>query len=130
MRRMISILLCLIFVAAGPGIVSYAKPEWPTNTGVESESGIVMDMDSGTVIFAQNIHETKPPASITKLLTALIVIEHANLEDTVTFSYDAVYNVEAGAGNKMNRRGGSAFCKRLPVSFIASVLQSVCQRFG
>ncbi|WP_101875641.1 D-alanyl-D-alanine carboxypeptidase family protein [Lachnoclostridium edouardi] len=106
MRRMISILLCLIFVAAGPGIVSYAKPEWPTNTGVESESGIVMDVDSGTVIFAQNIHETKPPASITKLLTALIVIEHANLEDTVTFSYDAVYNVEAGAGNKMNIEEG------------------------
>lgn len=65
-----------------------------------------MDMDSGTVIFGQQIHQTFPPASITKLLTALVVAEHASLDDVVTFSHDAVYNVEAGSGNKLSLEEG------------------------
>ena len=77
-----------------------AAPEWPSDTGVQSEAGIVMDMDSGAVLFGQNIHVQKAPASITKLLTALVVIENSNLDDMVTFSHDAVYNVEEGSGNK------------------------------
>ena len=39
------------------------------------------------------------PASITKILTALIVIEHCNLDDIVTFSHDAIYNVEQGSSS-------------------------------
>lgn len=42
------------------------------------------DVDSGTMHFGQNSHVEYPPASITKLLTALIVLEHAELSDTVT----------------------------------------------
>lgn len=35
--------------------------------------------------------------SITKILTALIVIEHCNLDDVVTFSHDAIYSVDREA---------------------------------
>lgn len=87
-------------IIAGPAMTSYAKPDWPSDTGIQSEAGTVMDMDSKTVIFGQNIHVQKAPASITKLLTALVVIENANLDDMVTFSDDAIHNVEEGAGNK------------------------------
>lgn len=107
MRRISFIFLCLIMVLTLSTITAFAKPDWPTDTGVQSEAGIVMDMDSGAVIFAQNIHEQMIPASITKLLTALVVIEHChNLEAPVTFSHDAVYNVEDGSGNKLNLEEG------------------------
>jgi len=66
----------------------------------------VMDMDSGAVLFAQNIHVQLPPASITKLLTALVVAEHASMDEQVTFSHDAVYNVESGSGNKLGLEEG------------------------
>ena len=33
-------------------------------------------------------------------MTALVVIENSSLDDTITFSHDAVYNVEDGSGNK------------------------------
>ena len=50
--------------AAGMPMTAFAKPDWPSDTGIESEAGIVMDMDSGAVLFAQNIHEQKfRPAS-------------------------------------------------------------------
>lgn len=87
-------------MAAGMPITAFAKPDWPSDTGIESEAGIVMDADSGAVLFGQNIHVQKAPASITKILTALVVIENSSLDDTVTFSHDAVYNVEDGSGNK------------------------------
>ena len=39
------------------------------------------------------------PASITKILTALIVLEQCDLNEMVTFSHDDVYNVEAGSSS-------------------------------
>ncbi|HBM48043.1 MAG TPA: peptidase S11 [Lachnoclostridium sp.] len=67
-----------------------------------AEAGIVMDMDSGAILYGQNIHLTYPPASITKILTALIVLENCSLDDTVTFSTTAVNQVEADSGNKIS----------------------------
>ncbi len=93
-------------ILMGSTITAYAKPDWSSDVGILADSGILMDMDSGAVIFGQQIHQTFPPASITKLLTALVVAEHASLDETVTFSHDAVYNVEAGSGNKLSLEEG------------------------
>ncbi len=87
-------------------LCAFAKPDWPLDTGCQSEAGIVMDMDSGAVLFAQNIHVQEYPASITKLLTALVVVENTSMDDQVTFSHDAVYNVEDGSGNKLQLEEG------------------------
>ena len=103
MKKLMSLLLGIIMILARYAMTSYTKPDWPADTGIQSEAGIVMDMDSKTVVtFGQNIHVQKAPASITKLLAALVVIENANLDDMVTFSGDAIHNVEEGAGNKKN----------------------------
>ena len=100
LRRLLISLMITALMAAGMPMTAFAKPDWPSDTGIESEAGIVMDADSGAVLFGQNIHVQKAPASITKILTALVVIENSSLDDTVTFSHDAVYNVEDGSGNK------------------------------
>ena len=87
-------------------LCAFAKPDWPLDPGCQSEAGIVMDLDSGAVLFAQNIHVQEYPASITKLLTALVVVENASMDEQVTFSHDAVYNVESGSGNKLQLEEG------------------------
>ncbi|MGN0158988.1 MAG: D-alanyl-D-alanine carboxypeptidase family protein [Brotaphodocola sp.] len=89
------LLACQLFL-----MTVYAKPDWPTDTGIQAEAGIVVDMDSGAVLFGQNVHVGYPPASITKILTALLVLENCQLDEVVTFSQNAVYNVEADCGNK------------------------------
>lgn len=99
-------------MAAGMPMMAFAKPDWPSDTGIESEAGIVMDADSGAVLFGQNIHVQKAPASITKILTALVVIENSSLDDTITFSHDAVYNVEDGSGNKNSIEEGDTLSVR------------------
>ena len=100
MRKTAAGLVLSLALALWLTVPAFARPDWPSDTGVQSEAGIVMDVDSGTVLFGQNIHEQKAPASIVKILTALVVIENADLDGTVTFSHDAVYNVEDGSGNK------------------------------
>lgn len=81
-------------------ITAYAKPDWPADTGIQAEAGIVIDMDSGATLFGQNIHVSYPPASITKIMTALLVLEHCELDEIVTFSQTAVNSVESDSGNK------------------------------
>ncbi|MCI8886508.1 MAG: D-alanyl-D-alanine carboxypeptidase [Hungatella sp.] len=100
-KRMTSFFLCAAMALGGSPMTAYARPDWPSDTGIMAEAGIVMDMDSGTILFGQNIHVAYAPASITKLLTALVVVENSSLDDVVIFSHDAVYNVEAGSGNKL-----------------------------
>ena len=92
---------------------AYAKPVWPSDTGIQADAGIVVDEETGTVLFGQNIHLTYAPASITKLLTALVVIENCpSLDETVTFSHDAVYNVESGSGNSLSLEEGDQLSVR------------------
>ena len=104
-RKGILALACVISIFS-MSVCAFAKPDWPLDTGCQSEAGIVMDLDSGAVLFAQNIHVQEYPASITKLLTALVVVENTSMDEQVTFSHDAVYNVESGSGNKLQLEEG------------------------
>ncbi|WP_349948404.1 D-alanyl-D-alanine carboxypeptidase family protein [Lacrimispora sp. BS-2] len=78
---------------------AWAAPEWPSSASTQAQGAILMDADTGTVLWGQNIHEQYYPASITKVMTALIVIENCDLDEMVTFSHNAVYNVEADSSN-------------------------------
>lgn len=100
MKHKIKCLLSILLACQLFTITAYAKPDWPTDTGVQAEAGIVIDMDSDTVLFGQNIHVGYPPASITKILTALLVLENCELDEIITFSQSAVNNVESDSGNK------------------------------
>ena len=98
-KRMSAFLLCLMLLMGAFTETALAAPDWPSGVSVQAESGIVIDADTGTVLWGQNIHNQYFPASITKIMTALIVIEKCSLDETVTFSHNAVFNVEAGSSN-------------------------------
>ena len=72
---------------------------WPVGPAVSAESAILMDANTGVILYAKNIHEKAYPASTTKLLTCLIAMERGNLDDMVTFSHDAVFSVPVGSSN-------------------------------
>lgn len=122
--RLLSILSALCLSAAGPGdfpfsasrenpnsrnaynqalpeliLTAYAAPSWPEAPEIQADGGILVDADSGAVLFEKNADQAYYPASITKILTALIVIENCNMDDIVTFSNRAVNDVESGSSN-------------------------------
>ena len=99
MKRILTRLLCIVLITGTQATLAYAAPEWPSKVSVEAQGAVLMDARSGAVIYGKNLHSVYYPASITKILTALIVIEHCNLDDIVTFSHDAIYNVEQGSSS-------------------------------
>lgn len=64
---------------------------------VKSDGAILYDATNNQVLFEKNADTRYYPASITKLMTALLVLENCELSDTVTFSESAVTNLESGA---------------------------------
>ena len=73
-------------------IQSNQVPNWPTGPVVGAESAILMEMETGTILYEQNIHLRQYPASTTKILTTLIAAERCRLDEMVTFSHDAVFD--------------------------------------
>lgn len=69
-------------------------PEKPT---IQAQGAVLYDATNNQFLFEQNADTRYYPASITKLLTALLVLEKCNLNDVVTFSESAVTNLESGA---------------------------------
>ena len=69
---------------------------WPQGPGTYGEAAIVMEVGTGAILYAKNIDEHEYPASITKVLTALVALENGQLSDTVTFSHDCVAFMQPG----------------------------------
>lgn len=72
----------------------HAKEAWPEMPKVEAPSICVLEISTGTILYERNMDEQNYPASITKIMTALLALENSSLDETVTFSEKAVYGNE------------------------------------
>lgn len=72
---------------------------WPAGPEISAQAAILMDIDTGVILYAKNIHEKLYPASTTKILTCLLAMEQGNLDDMVEFSHTAVFSVPLGGSN-------------------------------
>lgn len=106
-RTCAAVLMTLLICTLGtPLLAMHAYAAWNfPYTELTAGAGVVLDADTGAVLFQKNMHEKMAPASITKVLTALVVLEHCDLDEQVTFSHDDVYNVDAGSSNAQIEEG-------------------------
>jgi len=59
-----------------------------------SSAVVIMDADTGLVLYGSNHHNKMYPASITKIMTALIVIENTqDLNERIEFSHNAIWSI-------------------------------------
>ena len=58
-------------------------------------AGILMDLSSGKILYEKNMDEKRYPASLTKVLTAIVVLENCKLDDIATVSYDSVMTLSS-----------------------------------
>lgn len=68
-------------------------PNWPEGPAIGAEGAILMEAETGTILYGKNIHEKLYPASVTKILTTLIATEECELNEVVTFSHDAIFSI-------------------------------------
>lgn len=69
---------------------------WTQGPGTYGEAAIIMEAGTGEILYGKNIDDQHYPASITKVLTALVALENGNLDDKVTFTHDCVSFLQPG----------------------------------
>lgn len=87
----IIILFTFIFVDLFP--IYASNNDWPYYDGeITSKAAIIMDADSSKVLYSHNQDEKLYPASLAKIMTAIIVFDYVkgNYDSMVNFSYTAV----------------------------------------
>ena len=78
---------------------------WPQAADIASDTGILMDADTGTVLFDKGGDQQRYPASITKIMTLLVAVENSSMDEQVTFTETGVRNVAADSSNINSKIG-------------------------
>ena len=95
-----TIMMTLIYTCScfATSVITTEKGEQETLDLPElnSDSAIVVDIKTGYTLYEKNIFKKHYPASITKILTSMLVLDNCEMDETVTFSHDAVFAIKSG----------------------------------
>lgn len=72
---------------------------WPAGPSIGAQAAILLEANTGVILYAKNIDERLYPASTTKLMTCLLAAENCTLNEMVSFSHDSVFSIEQGSSN-------------------------------
>lgn len=103
---------------------------WPVGPAISAESAILMDANTGVILYAKNIHKKSYPASTTKILTCLIAMERGNLDDMVTFSHDAVFSLPPRSSNMGMDEGESITLEQCLYGILVGSANEVANAVG
>ncbi len=92
-HKKISILFLILLLLSINFSFVFAQSEEPK---LVSQAGILIDNKTGKVLYSKNATEKMYPASTTKIITAILALEHCNLNDKVTVSYDTIMSIPDG----------------------------------
>lgn len=63
---------------------------------IYSEAAILIEAQTGKILYDKDMYSRKYPASTTKILTAIIAIENCDLEERAVASHNAIFSVKSG----------------------------------
>lgn len=86
--------------------------------GLDAESSLIFDITQQEALYADNIYEKLYPASVTKILTALLTLKYADLTDMVTVSYNASHIAEWDAKKCGFQEGDKILLEDLLYAFL------------
>lgn len=114
MKKLLIFIICIIF-AFPVSVISYAAETKDAEDGVktsggyydiaapdyETEIALLVNADTDTVIYGKNADKITAPASLTKIVTALVVLsECSDLNREITCSYEAIHSLD-GTGSSI-----------------------------
>lgn len=87
-----AVFLCLTIIMMVLPIKSFAI-EKPSEYHIKSQAAVLIDAETGSILYNKNMNQKMYPASITKIMTALIALEQSELDNVLTTSHNAVYSL-------------------------------------
>lgn len=67
-----------------------------SDISINAKAALIVEKNTGKVIYEEDAKEKKYPASVTKILTAILVLENCKLDDTATVSEKSISNIPSG----------------------------------
>lgn len=98
-RRLSCFLLAVIFIVTTdlPVFAAEFPSDWPKAPEISNASGILMEASTGQILFDKDMDEIRYPASTTKILTALLILENIpDLNKKITFTDVILPDLEPG----------------------------------
>ena len=88
-----SLVIIFMLISISHTSMCYALTEQPE---ISADAAILIDSSSEKVLYSKNENQKMYPASTTKILTAILIIENCNLNDVVTVPYEAISSITSG----------------------------------
>lgn len=96
--------------------------DWTKGPQIEGESAILVDMFTGAVLYSKNADKAQYPASITKIMTALLGCENLDPSQKFTMSQSAAYGISDSNSSSIYADTGEEFT--IEQALMAVMLQS------
>jgi serine-type D-Ala-D-Ala carboxypeptidase (penicillin-binding protein 5/6) len=98
------ICILVLQIIAGPAYSATIPANAGNPPAVKSASGVLMDQKTGKVLFEKNMRVRHHPASLTKILTSLLILENLGSDDVITVG-DEIDNLEKDSSKAGLKKG-------------------------
>lgn len=96
-KRAFCLFFCTLFLIQSSLTTVLASEYWPEGPETASPGVIVMESTTGAILYEKGSLEQYHPASITKIMTALVALENSDLNEVVTFSDASIDETEGSS---------------------------------
>lgn len=92
LKKILIFNMVLLIILTNMISMVFSEAIWTTyDDDIYSKSAIALDADSGVLLYEKNIYDKRYPASLVKVMTAVVTLDNvSNLNETVNFTYNAV----------------------------------------
>ena len=94
MKKIVSLICVFVILFSVPVFAEKGKKSKKTNElAANSETAVVIDMTSDYILFDKDMNKKMYPASLTKLMTAILTVENTSMEDVVTVTKSSLKGI-------------------------------------
>lgn len=86
-------------------VESNAWTNWPQAADIQCGTGILIDAETGTILFNKGMDDQRYPASTTKIMTCLVALENSTPDMQVTFTETGMADAYSGSSNIIPKLG-------------------------
>ena len=96
------------------------------DTTVQAKAAALVELNSDTLVYGMNLDEKLYPASLTKIMTCMLALEHGNLDDIVTVSHEALQDLNAAGSSAGLLEGEQLSLRELLYCVMISSANEAC----
>lgn len=124
MKRVVMIVSILIMFSVSLVPAHIAAEEKETDLAKDAKAALLLERDSGEILYEDNAHEKLPPASMTKIMTLLLVMEALEKEDIKLSEEITISENASGMG------GSQVFLETGEVMSVEDLIKAVAVASG